>query len=173
MDIVAARRLLRLPGYVTMADAGLDGPWTTPYQITSNAPDGPVLLTYNYLDAPSAIAHRSELLRTGYLAGMPFNSVLDEALGLAGLRREQVYVTHAFHLLPPTRSWAVPSRDVDISFDAVGRHELVGRRVVALGHTAARACSRHGINHTATAHPSARGQSFAQRAKVLAEALLG
>lgn len=172
-EFVAARRALRIPGYATLADVGLDGPWTTPYQIASASADGPVLLTYNYLDAPSAVSHRDELLSKGYLAGMPFNSVLEQALAQAGMRRSDLYVTHAFHLLPETRSAGVKARYVDHSFDSVGRHELTGRRVIALGTVAARVCRRHGIAHTATAHPSARGLSFAQRAEALAAALRG
>ena len=58
--------------------------------------------------------------------------------------------------------------DVDLSFDAVARHELDGRRVIALGDVAARVCRRHGIAHVATPHPSARGLSFRHRAEVLA-----
>ena len=170
-EIVAARRALRINGYATLADVGLDGPWTTPYQIASSSAAGPVLLTYNYLDAPSARQHRSLLLETGFLPGMPFNRVLDQALVLAGMVRSDLYVTHAFHLLPAKRSAAVKWADVDTSFDCVGRPEIAGRRVIALGAVAARACARHGIAHLATPHPSARGVSFAVRAERLARAL--
>lgn len=170
-DIVKARRGLTLPGYRTFADVGLDGPWTTPYHIAACSPDGPVLLTYNYLDAPSALRHRAQLLASGFLSDMPFNTVLDIALARARLTRRDLYVTHAFHLLPATRSASIRSRDVDLSFDAIARHELSGRRVIALGAVAARACKRHGIDHTATPHPSARGLSFAARAEALSVAL--
>lgn len=154
-----------------MSDVGLDGDWTTPYQIASRSPDGPVLLTFNYLDAPSAILHREQLLACGFLPGMPFNSVLELALNLAGMQRADLYVTHAFHLLPPTRSASIRPAHVDLSFDAVARHELEGRRVIALGDVAARVCRRHGIDHVATPHPSARGLSFRHRAEVLSTSL--
>jgi hypothetical protein len=160
-----------VPGYATMAEVGLDGPWITPYHLASASADGPVLLTYNYLDAPSARLHADLLRRDGFLATMPFNRVLTAALALVGLTRSDLYVTHAFHLLPQSRSAAVPARDIDQSFDAVGRHELKGRRVIALGEVAAWACRRYAIPHLPTAHPSARGTSFSDRAQVLAKAL--
>jgi hypothetical protein len=170
-ELVEARRAFRIAGYESYADVGLDGPWTTPYHLASCSPDGPVLLTYNYLDGPSARQNRAELLQHGYLAAMPFNRVLDLALGVAEMTRADLYVTHAFHLLPPSRSAAVPLNDVDQSFDAIARHELAGRRVIALGQVAARCCSRHGIRHLPVPHLSARGNSFADRAALLAQAL--
>lgn len=162
-----------MPGYTTYAEAGLDGPWVTPYQIGSHANDGPVLLTYNFLDAPTARMHCTELRQTGFLPGMPFNAVLDLALQLARMTRQDLYVTHAFHLLPPTRSAAIKARHVDMSFDAVARHELAGRKVIALGSVASGACRRHGITCLATPHPSARGRSFTERAATLAAVLRG
>ena len=169
--IVAARRSLHLPGYSTYADVGLDGPWVTPYQIASASPTGPVLLTYNYLDGPTAREHCVALREAGYLPDMPFNRVLDLALAATRLTRSDLYVTHAFHLLPDRRSATIPASVIDLSFDLVARHELVGRRVIALGEAASRACRRHGIAHIATPHLSARGLSFAKRAAVLATAL--
>ena len=130
------------------------------------------MLTYNYLDGPSARQNPAKLLQHGYLAAMPFNRVLDLALRAAGMAREDLYVTHAFHLLPPSRSAAVRARDVDQSFDAIGRHELAGRRVIALGQAATRCCVRHGLPHASVPHLSARGLSFAERARPLAAALL-
>ncbi|SMQ70209.1 hypothetical protein SAMN06295905_1829 [Devosia lucknowensis] len=168
---VERRRALDLPGYASFADVGLDGDWTTPYHLASCALDGPVLLTYNYLDAPSARAHRETLLRIGFLPDMPFNRVLDRPLGHVGLGRSDLYVTHAFHMLPAARSTSVPRADLDRSFDMVGRLECEGRRVIALGRAAAHLCRRHGIAHVETAHPSARGLGFAERAAVLAAAI--
>lgn len=169
--IVKARRRLQLPGFVSFTEAGLDGPWVTPYQIGSRSETGPVLLTYNYLDAPSVQQHRAELLECGYLASMPFNRVLDLALKAARLDRGEIYVTHVFQLLPATRSAAVPMAALDASFDSVTRHELVDRRVIALGRVAVRACLRHGIAHLAVPHLSARGLNYATRAAALAGAL--
>lgn len=168
---VAQRRALALPTYASLSDVGLDGDWTTPYHLASCSPTGPVLLTYNYLDAPSALSHRLQLLEGGYLPSMPFNRVLDLALSEAMLTRADLYVTHAFHLLPPTRSASIPSRHIDVSFDAVGRHECAGRRVIALGEAAARLCRRHGIEHVTAPHPSARGLSFSAKARAIAAAL--
>ena len=170
-DLVEARRALRIEGFRSYADVGLDGPWTTPYHLASRSPDGPVLLTYNYLDAPSAGLHGAELLRRGYLASMPFNRVLDLALNSTGLSRADIYVTHAFHLLPSSRSAAIPLQAVDQSFNRVARHELAGRRIVALGQIAARCCTWHDIKHLAVPHLSARGTSFDNRASLLADAL--
>lgn len=169
--LVEARRQLRLDGYASYADVGLDGPWTTPYHLASSSPSGPVLLTYNYLDAPSARLHRDELSVRGYLPTMPFNRVLDLALAATGLTRADLYVTHAFHLLPQSRSAVVPAAAIDLSFDTIARRELAGRAVIALGAAAARSCRRHGIAHTAVPHLSARGSNFAQRAALLAQAL--
>lgn len=170
-DLVAARRGLRIPGYESYEDVGLDGPWTTPYHLASCSPDGPVLLTYNYLDAPSARRYRPELLRHGYLASMPFNRVLELALGTLGLSRADLYVTHAFHLLAPQRSAAIATQAIDVSFDLIARHELQGRKVIALGQMAARCCTRHGIAHLRVPHLSARGSSYPERATLLAAAL--
>ncbi len=170
-ELVEARKSLRIEGFASYGDAGIDGPWITPYHLASRSPDGPVLLTYNYLDSPSAQLHRAELCRTGFLPAMPFNRVLDLALSEVGLVRADLYVTHAFHLLAPSRSASIPQRAIDLSFDAVARHELTNRKVIALGQAAARSCARHGIPHLATPHLSARGTSFGQRASVLAQAL--
>ena len=48
---------------------------------------------------------------------------------------------------------------LDTSFDHITRHELVGRKIVALGAVAAGLCIRHGIAHEPTCHPSRRSQS--------------
>src|SRR5205807_531932 len=98
------RRRLCVPPYRTLADVGFDGPWVTPYQITSCSPDGPVLVALHWLDRPSIEAHRAELRRCGYLPGIRFNRVLDLALGARRLTRAGIYVTQAFHLVPDTRS---------------------------------------------------------------------
>lgn len=169
---VARRRALALPGYRSFLDVGLDGDWTTPYHLAACSPSGPVLLTYNYLDAPSAIEHRNTLATLGYLPSMPFNRVLDLALAEAGLTRADIYVTHAFHMLPATRSASIASKDIDLSFDAVAQHEIEGRRIIALGEAASRVCRRHGLSHHAAPHPSARGFGFPTRAKLIARALV-
>jgi hypothetical protein len=171
-EIVRCRRDLWIESYKTLADVDLEGPWVSPYQIASRSPDGPVLLAYHWLDAPSATKHREELRKLGYLPRILFNKVIDEALRFTGMRREDVYVTQVFHLLPSKeRSEPIPVRWLDTSFDAVTRNELIGRRVIALGNAADRACRRHGIEHYAVAHPSSRGRSVREKARELGELL--
>ena len=160
-----------LPGYASFTDVGLDGHWVSPYQIAAGSFSGPVLLTYNYLDEVTARREHDRLRQLGYLPEMPFNRVLDIALEALGAKRGELYVTHAFHLLPKTRSEAIPASDLDQSFEAIARLELEGRPVLALGQAAARLCRRHGLEHVATPHLSARGLSFAARADILASAL--
>jgi hypothetical protein len=173
LEIVQRRRDLRIGGYATLADVGFDGPWVTPYQKTACAKDGPVLIAYNWLDVPSVHEHRPILEKYGYLPGIPFNIVLDQALSQCGMTRADLYITQAFHLLPNSRSQTIATRDVDYSFDAVTRHELSGRRaVIALGISAARACRRHGIQHCPVIHPSARGLPYRERANALARAIV-
>lgn len=168
---VAARRAFRLDGYVTLAEAGFDGDYVSPIQMTSGNHCGPLLISKDWLDHPSAATHRAQLLRTGYLPDTPFNRVLDLALRRAGLTRSDVHVSPAFCLLPPRRSTPLPAAHVRASFDAVVRHELMGRRPVALGHDAARALRHFGIPHVAAPHPSSRGGSYDDRAARIATAL--
>lgn len=171
-EIVACRRALRIDGYKTLGEVGFEGPWVTPYQMSACAPDGPVLVAYHWLDAPSVEQHRDTLKRHGYLPAIAFNQVLDRALKSCGIARRDIYVTQAFHLLPATeRSAGIPARHIDISFDAVTRHELAGRPVIALGDAAAGACRRHGVRHQTVCHPSARGLSYQAKAVQIADAI--
>lgn len=171
MTPLDARRAFAPDGYATLADVGLDVDLVSPYQLACGNPDGPVLVTYNYLDAPTARANAHLLAQIGYLPDMLFNRVLDQALALTGLTRPALYVTHAFHALPARRSAQVPQRLVEDSFDRITRPEIAGRPVIALGRAAARACARFDIAHTAVAHPSARGLSGAAKAAQIARAL--
>ena len=168
---VENRRAFRLPGYVTYAEAGFEGDWTCPIQITSGNPTGPVLVTKDWLDAPSAQAQRKTLLALGYLPGIPFNAVLDRALCRAGLARSDIYITPVFKLMPPARSFPISARDIRASFEAITRFELVGLRPIAAGRDAIRALTAAGIDHIPVAHPSARGLDFDTRAEALAKAL--
>ena len=168
---IERRRAFHLPGYTSYAQAGFEGPWTCPIQITSGSLTGPVLMTKDWLDFPSAGLHRDVLLQLGYLPGIPFNTVVDKALALAGLTRADIYITPVFKLMPANRSYPISSADVRASLDAVTRHEIMGRPVVAAGQDAVRALRAAGIPHIATPHPSARGQDFDSRARVLALAL--
>ena len=164
-EIVARRRALRIDGYLSLADVGFDGDWVTPYQKASSSPDGPVLVAYNWLDAPSVEMYRATLQQHGFLPGIIFNNVLDRALAICHIGRRDLYITQAFHLLPAKRSGSISARDIDKSFDAVTRHELAGRRVIALGRDAAEACQRHRVSHVAVRHPSARGPGLTLAAK--------
>ncbi|SEK58674.1 hypothetical protein SAMN05444413_102275 [Roseivivax marinus] len=170
-DAVARRRAFRLPGYVTLAEAGFDGEWVSPIQITSGALDGPMLMTKDWLDAPSAARHRDRLATRGYLPEIPFNRVLDAALDLLGLDRGAIYVAPVFCLLPPVRSHPLPAADARASFEAVTRHEIMGRRPVAAGDDAARVLRHFDVPHVATIHPSRRGLDYAARARLIADAL--
>lgn len=174
-EIVERRRALRIPGYATLSEAGLEGEWITPYQISSRSSHGPVLVAFNWFDLPSARKHREKLLEQGYLEGIVFNRVMDLALADAGIARSDIYMTQAFHLLPAKRSQRIPTRHVDFSFDSITRHELYGRRVIAIGADAAGACRRHGVKFSAVAHLSARGQglTFKAKSQALAKALIG
>lgn len=169
--LIAARRSFTRSGYATYAGAGVEGDYIPPYHLTCGNPAGQVLISYNWLDAPTARAHRDTLRRLGMLPHMLFNRVLDLALGLAAMARDTVYLTHAFHLLPASRSAVVPTADVEASFDAITRHEIAGRPVVALGRVAAQACSRFNIVHRPAPHPSARGLSMHAKAGAIAKAL--
>lgn len=173
-DIVARRKALQLDGYKTLADVGFDGDWVSPYQMAAASKDGPVLVGLHWLDAPSVEANRSDLHRLGYLPKLRFNQVVDRALQLCGLHRGDLYVTQVFHLLPMRQAATIPAADVDSSFDAVTRHELTGRRVIALGSAAARACGRHAArcrDYRALIHPSSRGLSHEDKAVRLAAAI--
>jgi hypothetical protein len=130
---IVRRRSFSLLGYRTLEEVGLDGAYVSPLQILSKSATGPVLVAYNWFDAPSALRYASTLRTYGYMPGIAFNVVLEKALALVGMTRADVYMTQAFHLLPEGRSDPVPFRDVDLSFDAITKHEVQDRRVIALG----------------------------------------
>ena len=170
-SIIIRRRQFLLDGYNTLADVGMDGEYVSPLQISSRSPVGPALVAYNWFDAPSVLENVETLRAYGYMPGIQFNKVLEAALNLAGLKRGDVYMTQAFHLLPSRRSERIPFKHIELSFDAITRHELQGRKVVALGADAARACQRFNIPHTGVPHPSARTGSHAFKAGLISEAL--
>jgi hypothetical protein len=173
-DIVKCRRALQISGYKTLADVGFDWETVTPYQKASCSPDGPVLVAHHWLDVDSVDKYRTILDEFGYLPSMAFNKVINHALALCSMRREQLYVTQAFHLLPlgGDRCAQIPGKHIDRNFEAVTQHELTGRRVIALGVPAANACERHGIKYDFAPHPSARGLSHESKAKELARLLI-
>ncbi|ABD53750.1 hypothetical protein [Jannaschia sp. CCS1] len=172
-EAIARRRAFRLPGYTTLAECGFDGDYVSPIQLSSGALRGPMLISKDWLDAPSARANRQALSSIGYLPEMPFNRVLDRALEIAGLTRASIYIAPVFCLLPPRRSFALPLSAAKASFEAVVAHEIMGRVPVAAGQDAARVLRACGVAHVETIHPSARGHTFEHRAQLIAAALRG
>jgi hypothetical protein len=167
------RRALKIEPFNSLADVGFDGPWVTPYQITSNSPKGPVLVALHWLDENSISDERATLLHLGYLGGIRFNVVIDAALARVPLGRSDIYVTQTFHLIPRTRSEQIESSAIRRSFDEVTRFELEGRKVIALGATAGGECARHNIEHIAVCHPSRRGYTNEKNAVEIAEGIAG
>jgi hypothetical protein len=170
-EIVERRRTLKIEPFKSLADVGFDGPWVTPYQITSNSPKGPVLVALHWLDESSILDERTALQHLGYLPGIRFNVVIDAALARVHLSRSDIYVTQTFHLVPSSRSEQIASSAIRRSFDEVTRFELEGRKVVTLGAIAERECARHNIEHIAVCHPSRRGYTNEKNAAEIAEAI--
>jgi hypothetical protein len=129
-EIVERRRALKIDPFKSLADVGFDGT-CTPYQITSNSREGPVLVALHWLDESSILAERATLQQCGYLPGIRFNVVIDAALARVRLRRSDIYVTQTFHLIPRTRSEQIEPSAMKRSFDEV-RFELEGRKAIAL-----------------------------------------
>ena len=172
--IIARRRELRVPEqfqerWVTLADVGFDGDWVSPIQKTSNSTKGPVLVAKHWLDAASVDRHRAILERCGYLPKSPFNRALDRILTSVGLKRGDIYITQACHFLPrQDRRQQVPSALMKLSIEAVTRHEVEDRMVIALGVEAQTALQRSGFHPVACPHPSS---SVAGRLGKLEDAL--
>jgi len=169
---IAARRAFALPGYATLADVGMEGAYVSPIQLTSGNLAGPMLISKDWLDAPSAQANAARLRQTGYLPEIPFNRVLDGALAQLGLTRGDVYISPIFQLLPDRRSSQIPAVHARASFQAVVRHEIMGRRPVALGQDSARTLRHFGVPHEVAPHPSAPIGTFAQKAEAIAAAIM-
>ena len=171
VQAITARRAFRLPGYPTLADEGFDGDYVSPIQMTSGNISGPMLVSKDWLDAPSVRMHREELTRQGYLSNNPFNRVIDKVLGLLNLSRAEIYITPVFHLLTPRRSSTIPAAHARASWEAVGQYERLGRRPIALGYDAARALAHYGVPYIRAPHPSARIGTFDDKAEQIAEAM--
>jgi hypothetical protein len=170
-EIIDRRRALIIEPFKSLAEVGFDGPWVTPYQITSKSPEGPVLVALHWLDEFSILQERATLQNLGYLPNIRFNTVIDAALAPQGLNRSDIYVTQTFHLIPRKRSEQISQAAIRGSFDEVTRFELQGRKVVALGDIAAGECARHNIEHIAVCHPSRRGHSNEKNASDIADAI--
>ena len=150
---------------------GFDGPWVTPYQITSKSAEGPVLVALHWLDESSILSERPTRQELGYLPNIRFNTVIDAALARQGLSRLDIYVTQTLHIVPRKRSERISQTAIRCSFDEVTRFELQGRRVIAPGDIAAGQCARHSIEHVAVCHPSRRGYTDEKNATEIAEAI--
>ena len=170
-EIIDRRRALTIEPYKSLAEVRFDGPWVTPYQITSKSSEGPVLVALHWLDESSILRERTTLQNHGYLPNIRFNTVIDAALARQGLSRLDIYVTQTFHLVPQTRSERISQAAIRRSFDEVTSFELQGRKVIALGDIAAGECARHNIDHIAVCHPSRRGHSNEKNAIEIAEAI--
>ncbi len=170
-EIIDRRRALTIEPYKSLAEVGFDGPWVTPYQISSKSSEGPVLVALHWLDESSILRERPTLQELGYLPNIRFNAVIDAALARQGLSRSDIYVTQTFHLVPRTRSERISQAAIRRSFDEVTRFELQGRKVIALGDIAAGECERHHIEHIAVCHPSRRGHTNEKNASEIADAL--
>jgi hypothetical protein len=77
--IIDRRRALTVEPYKSLAEIGFDGPWVTPYQITSKSSEGPVLVALHWLDESSILRERPTLQDLGYLPNIRFNTVIDAA----------------------------------------------------------------------------------------------
>ena len=86
-EAIERRRALRIPGYATLADVGMDGEWVSPLQKTAGSLTGPVLIALHWLEADAVEPNRAVLDELGYLPEINFNKVLNRALELAGLIR--------------------------------------------------------------------------------------
>jgi hypothetical protein len=172
-EIVQRRRDFNIAGdkYKTLAQVDFEGPWITPYQMSSRSPTGPILIAYHWFDVPSIEKHRHTLKKYGYMPEITFNKVLKRALTIVDKKRSDVYVTQAFHLMPSTRSATIERNHLDLSFDEITRHELDGRRVISLGNEVSAVCKRFGIKHQAIVHPSARHLTIEDKAIALAAVL--
>lgn len=152
LEIVERRRALVIEPFKSLTDVGFDGPWVTPYQISSRSPDGPALVALHWLEEETIEVQRTVLEKFGYLPDIRFNTVIDMALQRQGLNRSDIYVTQTFHLIPKGRSERIPLSAIRRSFDEVTQYELRGRKVIALGDVAARECCNLPLPTTANGH---------------------
>ena len=146
---IKRRRAFSLPKYKSLADVcggDFDGEYVTPIQIKSRSESGVCLVTHNWFDVENlekCLPGRYQRLKQcGYADWITFNRVLDTALEQVGMSREDIYVTQAFHLLPPNQQKKPNADEIWKSFEAITQYEVRGRKVVALGDPARYACKR-------------------------------
>jgi hypothetical protein len=70
-EIIDRRRALVIEPYKSLAEVGFDGPWVTPYQITSKSSEGPVLVALHWLDESTILREPATLRELGYLPNIP------------------------------------------------------------------------------------------------------
>jgi hypothetical protein len=58
LEIIDRRRALVIEPFKSLAEVGFDGPWVTPYQITSKSSEGPVLVALHWLDESTILQER-------------------------------------------------------------------------------------------------------------------
>jgi hypothetical protein len=63
-EIIDRRRALIIEPFKSLAEVGFDGPWVTPYQITSKSSAGPVLVALHWLDESSILRERVTLRKS-------------------------------------------------------------------------------------------------------------
>ena len=176
-DIVRKRDELTAGEYTnefgTLREAGWHRDWVTPIQQSSHDPCGPVVMGTHWSDVTSAEKRRARIKwYGGYDPRKRFNRVLDLALWKANLSRRDVYVTQACHLLPRNdRHQNVPEALWRESYEAVTRHEIRGRPVIALGEVARLVCENYGLLHRSLPHPSARRSTDEAKARDISTAL--
>lgn len=181
-EAIRARKALRVQavtsavacGMKTLEEAGWDGDFVTPNQLSSRSFTGPLILLnnwYGWEDLDNLPDHViSELSRLGYLPGIPTNRWLDRALAILGLDRADVYITQACHFLPRGKlSGSIPPEAYRISVECVLKLELGGRTPVALGTAAQNACRANGISFVGAQSPSYQGGE--RRAQEIAAAI--
>ena len=107
-EIFDRRRALIIEPFKSLAEVGFDGPWVTPYQISSKSSEGPVLVALHWLDEPSILRERTTLQNLGYLPNIRFNTVIDAALARQGLSRSYPVDSHPQHRQVPLLKFSKP-----------------------------------------------------------------
>ncbi|MFC3326431.1 hypothetical protein [Mesorhizobium cantuariense] len=158
----------------TLSEAGWDGEYVVPNQLTSRSFSGPLILLNNWFGWEEleglALKDRADVKKLGYLPNIRTNLCLDRALEIVGLTRQDIYVTQACVFLPPsTMGSSIASAVYRVSVDRVLRHELGGRTPVALGDAAQKVCRSSGIDFVGAFHPSY--QAGERRAQEIAAAI--
>ena len=141
---IKRRREFKLNNCKSLTDVGFDGEYVTPLQIRARSATGPCLVShywFNVVDLEKCRSSPEEyqfLKKCGYARKLRFNQIMNHALDEIGIQREDAYMTQAFHLLP--LEGQPKAKDIWPSFKAITQHEIRGRKVIALGNPAIKAC---------------------------------